>query len=182
MERETEKDSDVSCMYDATIYTCAGFSVLMLILFIVLGSVSLAFQKEQSKWYESDCFIQGVNFTTLQSCQSTIYYGVICNPIYQVQWNVTYYNDVAGLVLNSSILQNYTSISNLNVDTLIKRPGTEFQCFYNSDDFGISWTLVDDNYVPIGISALVFGGLLVSSVITIITATYLKVKRVRVVD
>jgi hypothetical protein len=137
-----------------------------------LGIASSIYYSQSLLWKQSNCLVLNVGqVSTSQTC-NTGAYG-LCNYDYQVLWNVTYYNQVADLYLNGSIINDYSDSDIASAATYIHHAGLNYTCYFRQDTFSLSWTIPNSNYDQIGYSAIAF---LIASILSVTALVLLCIK------
>lgn len=131
-------------------------SICFMFLFIILGSISCGFFISRQDWGESICVVTSLKLDERTDC-SPGHTATDCSTVYEVSWDIQYYNPVSSLVITSEINEDYNSKSKAYVAMYKWHSNNSYTCYFNANDFTVKWTMPYGNYKDIGYSALAFG-------------------------
>ena len=162
-------------------------NIISFILFIICGSISYSFMIQRNQMKNTICEIDSfyaycvhpdntVTLFQLPNMKILIqkYYSPpqpvdpkACSS-YQLNWTVTYWNDIAQNYLNQTLSESYSDTTTIYAEYNIYSNGKMKLCYYNPDTFELTWHLPYENWKNIGIVAITFGLLMLIMILFLV--------------
>ena len=133
------------------------FFAISLIIFIVTGSVALGFGSERNQWNQSDCLVNNIQSTSQPISQNCVDGTCSIGYVYNLIWNVTYFNSIAKRKIQGELVMYGNQIDNAKALLAMHPLNSTSPCVFRNQDFSLAWDLPFPNTNYIIYTAISFG-------------------------